>query len=247
MFISPNWPVPKNIKAFCTTRKGGESLRPFDSFNLAIHVDDDEQVVIQNRALLVELAHLPSQPVWLNQQHTDKALALTSESRFAEPPIADASWTDTPNVVSVIMTADCLPVLLTDMDGTCVAAIHAGWKGLADNIVTKTIQAMPVKPQKLMAWIGPAISKNQFEVGQDVFDAFADIDIDNKDYFEVKDTQQNKYLADLPGLVERELKQIGVNQVYQSGLCSYEDEEHFYSYRRDGRTGRMASLIWIES
>ena len=247
MFISPNWPVPKNIKAFCTTRKGGESLRPFDSFNLAIHVDDNEQVVLQNRALLVELAHLPSQPVWLNQQHTDKALALTSESTFAEPPIADASWTDTPNVVSVIMTADCLPVLLTDMDGTCVAAIHAGWKGLADNIVTKTIQAMPVKPQKLMAWIGPAISKNQFEVGQDVFDAFADIDIDNKDYFEVKDTQQNKYLADLPGLVERELKQIGVNQVYQSGLCSYEDEEHFYSYRRDGRTGRMASLIWIES
>jgi len=247
MFISPNWPAPKNIKAFCTTRKGGGSQRPFDSFNLATHVDDNQQTVIQNRALLVELANLPSQPVWLNQQHTDTALALTAKSMFSEPPIADASWTLTPNLISVIMTADCLPILVTDIEGSCVAAIHAGWKGLADNIVTKTIQAMPVKPQNLMAWIGPAISKKNFEVGQDVLDAFVKINIDNNSYFETKDAQKNKYLADLPGLVKRELNQIGVHQVYQSGLCSYEDEEHFYSYRRDGRTGRMASLIWIES
>jgi len=254
MFISPNWLVPKNIKAFCTTRKGGNSERPFDAFNLATHVEDDLPTVMQNRALLIELANLPSTPIWLNQLHTDKALELGSNSNslFAEPPIADASWTQTPNIVSVVMTADCLPILVTDIQGTCVAAIHAGWKGLADNIVTKTIQSMPVKPQDLMAWIGPAISKEYFEVGQDVLDAFINNGIENNEntdiqsYFEVKKEVKGKYLADLPGLVNRELNQLGVNQVYQSGLCSYEDEEHFYSYRRDGKTGRMASVIWIE-
>ena len=246
MFVSPNWPVPKNIKAFCTTRKGGESKRPFDSFNLATHVEDDLITVLHNRDSLIELAHIPSQPVWLNQQHTDKALALTSPTEFSKPPIADASWTQTPNVVSVVMTADCLPILITDFDGTCVAAIHAGWKGLADNIVSKTIQSMPIKPVKLMAWIGPAISKKNFEVGQDVYDAFVKTNINNKDYFEIKERSENKYLADLPGLVTSELNELGVADVYQSDLCTFEDEEHFYSYRRDGKTGRMASLIWIE-
>jgi len=252
MFISPNWPVPKNIKAFCTTRNGGNSVPPFDAFNLATHVEDDLETVMQNRAILIELANLPSAPVWLNQQHTDKALALPLPAEFSEPPVADASWTQTPNVVSVVMTADCLPILVTDSQGTCVAAIHAGWKGLADNIVSKTIQSMPVNPQKLMAWIGPAISKNNFEVGQDVLDAFLNKSAERNEnsdiysYFEAKKESKGKYLADLPGLVNRELNQLGVSQVYQSGLCSYDDEEHFYSYRREGKTGRMASVIWIE-
>ncbi|WP_040724776.1 peptidoglycan editing factor PgeF [Thiomicrorhabdus sp. Kp2] len=246
MFISPNWPVPKNIKAFCTTRKGGESKRPFDSFNLATHVEDDLNTVLQNRQLLQEVAHLPSTPIWLNQQHTDRAISLVADSEFTQPPIADASWAQTPDVVCVVMTADCLPILITDMDGTCVAAIHAGWKGLADRIVSKTIKDLPVEPEKLMAWVGPAISQQHFEVGQDVFDAFIAKDMKHKAYFEIKEQAENKYLADLPGLVTSELNALGVNDVYQSGLCSYDDEEHFYSYRRDGKTGRMASLIWIE-
>ena len=247
MFISPNWPVPQNIKAFCTTRKGGHSQAPFDFFNLATHVEDDLLTVIKNRDLLTELAHLPSQPVWLNQQHTDKALELTANSQFVTPPIADASWTQEPGLIAAVMTADCLPILVTDKQGKCVAAIHAGWKGLADNIVSKTLKEMPVKPGDFMAWIGPAISKKHFEVGQDVFDAFVVNGQQNAQYFEVINGAQNKYLADLPGLVEAELKALGVHDIYQSGLCSYEDEEHFYSYRRDGTTGRMVSLIWIES
>ncbi|MDX1352597.1 MAG: peptidoglycan editing factor PgeF [Thiomicrorhabdus sp.] len=246
MFISPNWPVPNNIKAFCTTRKGGESKRPFDSFNLATHVEDDLLTVLKNRALLFEAAHLPAEPIWLNQQHTNKVLAPDASSTFFEPEIADASWTQAPNTVLAVMTADCLPILLTDEAGTCVAAIHAGWKGLANNVVSETLQAMPVQNNKLMAWIGPAISQKHFEVGQDVFDAFVTNSPENASFFVVKETESNKYFADLPGLVTAQLNALGVEKVYKSDLCSFEDEEHFYSYRRDGKTGRMASLIWIE-
>ncbi len=247
MFITPNWPKPKNVHALCTTRIGGVSSAPFNSLNLATHVGDNLADVLQNRQWLKTQANLPSEPIWLNQQHTDVALHLDSQSHFHTPPVADASWTQSANVVSVVITADCLPILLTNTDGTCVAAIHAGWKGLADNIVTKTIQAMPVKPLELMAWIGPAISAKQFEVGQDVFDAFVKANPQNKPFFELKDKQNNKYLANLPDLVAFELKQLGLTQIYASDLCSYEDEERFFSYRRDGQTGRMATMIWIEN
>jgi len=256
LFIIPDWPMPKNIKALCTTRQGGVSKAPFDSLNMATHVEDVLNDVMQNRALIQQKANLPSEPVWLNQQHTDIALELTNQSSFAEPAIADASWTQSQNVVCVVMTADCLPVLLTDKQGSCVAAIHAGWKGLADKIVRQTIQKMPVEPSELMAWIGPAISVRQFEVGQDVFDAFAKQSPDNKPFFHKQSSQieshskvspNTKYLADLPGLVSLEMQKLGLTQIHKSNLCSYEDKEQFFSYRRDGKTGRMASMIWIEN
>ncbi|WP_029407704.1 peptidoglycan editing factor PgeF [Thiomicrorhabdus sp. Milos-T2] len=252
MFIIPDWPIPKNIKALCTTRQGGVSKAPFDSLNMATHVEDVLSDVMQNRALIQQKANLPSEPVWLNQQHTDIALELTNQSSFAEPVIADASWTQSQNVVCVVMTADCLPILLTDKQGSCVAAIHAGWKGLADKIVSQTIQKMPVEPSELMAWIGPAISARQFEVGQDVFDAFALQSSDNTQFFYQQSTQSStkfqtvKYLADLPGLVSLEMQKLGLTQIHKSNLCSYEDNEQFFSYRRHGKTGRMASMIWIE-
>lgn len=250
-FIEPNWPAPKNIKALCTTRIGGVSLPPFNSFNVATHVEDNPQSVAQNRQLLMQSLNLPAQPFWLDQQHTDIALELKSQSQpnFSDisPPIADASWTMQPSLVSLVMTADCLPILVTDLSGSCVAAIHAGWKGLADGVVSKTINAMPVHAEELMAWIGPAISARQFEVGEDVLQAFMLKDKRNQSYFKAKEVGE-KYLADLPGLVGFELESIGVKtaNIYQSNLCSYESEELFYSYRRDGKTGRMASLIWIE-
>lgn len=259
MFIIPDWPMPKNIKALCTTRQGGVSKTPFDSLNMATHVEDVLSDVVQNRALINQQANLPCEPVWLNQQHTDIALELTNQSTFhstfSEPAIADASWTQAQNVVCVVMTADCLPILLTDKQGSCIAAIHAGWKGLADKIVSKTIQKMPVDPASLMAWIGPAISVRQFEVGQDVFDAFAKQSPDNEPFFYKQSSQvesnsqtssNTKYLADLPGLVSLEMQKLGLTQIHKSNLCSYEEGSLFYSYRRDGKTGRMASMIWIE-
>lgn len=247
MFITPDWPKPKNVHALCTNRLDGVSSAPFNSLNLATHVQDCSKDVMQNRALLRSQAQLPAEPIWLNQQHTDVAIALTSKTHFNKPPVADASWTQAPNVISVVMTADCLPILITDNKGSCVAAIHAGWKGLADKIVTKTIQALPVEPIDLMAWIGPAISVRQFEVGQDVLDAFVNKNEQNRVFFHKKLGSNQKYLADLPGLVTLEMQNLGVKQIYDSQLCSFENEEQFFSYRRDGKTGRMASMIWIEA
>jgi len=246
MFFAPNWPLPKNIKALCTTREGGVSQPPFDGFNLATHVGDDGTAVAANRKLLVEQAKLPTMPFWLDQQHTDIALRLDKQSNYTTPPVADASWTMTPGVISVVMTADCLPILLVDKAGTCVCTIHAGWKGLADGIVSKTILGLPVDSQELIAWIGPAISPPNFEVGSDVLEAFTLKNPEKKSFFKAKEISKGKYLADLPGLVALELEQLGVPEITQSQLCSYENSEQFYSYRRDGQTGRMASMIWIE-
>jgi YfiH family protein len=266
MFISPNWPAPQNIKSICTTRQGGVSKAPFDSFNLATHVGDVLEDVLTNRQQLIEQAGLPSEPIWLDQQHTDIAIQLiqpnlkTLASTSQHASIADASWTQQIGLVSVVMTADCLPILITNQSGTIVAAIHAGWKGLAKGIVSKTIQDFPedVKrhPETLMAWIGPAISLQHFEVGQDVYETFVKKDAMNARYFQTKSTLKptletaskqvaTKYLADLPGLVRKELNDLGVSQVYGGDLCSYALDEDFFSYRRSGKTGRMACLIWI--
>jgi len=262
MFIRPDWPAPSHIKAICTTREGGVSLAPFDTFNLALHVGDNPDNVATNRQYLVEYANLPSEPLWLDQQHTDLSLEisetisndLSSASLTQPPPVADASWTMKPHCVSVVMTADCLPVLITNKKGTLVSAIHAGWKGLQKGIVGKTIAEFSSKtdcsPNELLVWIGPAISANHFEVGQDVLDAFTSKDSLNKAFFnpiKAKEASQPpKYLADLVGLVTRELNLLGIKQVYGGNLCSYSQSELFYSYRRSGQTGRMASLIWIE-
>lgn len=269
MFIRPDWPVPDTIKSIYTTRQGGVSKAPFDSFNLATHVGDLLEDVLANRQQLFEQACLPSEPIWLDQQHTDIAIELdqsdlntqVSHSLSHTPPIADASWTQCPGLVSVVMTADCLPILITNQAGTIVCAIHAGWKGLAKGVVSKTIQSFPAEiqrsPEQLMAWIGPAISAQHFEVGQDVYDTFVNQDAANSSYFHAKPPLEvslkasrqsvpEKYLADLPGLVKKELNGLGVSHVYGGNLCSFALSEDFFSYRRSGKTGRMASLIWIE-
>jgi len=254
LFITPNWPAPDNIKAVCTTRKAslvkrqeGASLAPYNAFNLATHVGDDASHIQQNRQILKQQACLPNAPFWLDQRHTVDALCLDPLTVSDwQPVVADASWTTQSNQVSVVMTADCIPLLVTNRAGTLVSSIHAGWKGLAEGIVIQTLQALPECADNLLVWIGPCIRQNHFEVGEDVFDIFTCQNMQNKSFFKpLTDASDPKFLADLAGLLKLQLANLGVTSVYDSELCSYADSERFYSYRRDGVTGRMASLIWL--
>ncbi len=259
MFLIPDWPAPKHIKALCTTREGGRSLPPFESFNLALHVGDDPEDVEWNRQQLSKQAQLPSTPFWLDQQHTDVAIELRHNSipKISPPPIADASWTTQKGCVSIVMTADCLPLLITNKQGTLVSAIHAGWKGLHLGIVTKTITEVLLKEKSIQAedllvWIGPAISAKHFEVGQDVLDSFVRKESNNRAFFteiapQYRSISEPKYLADLVGMVRQELNNMGVTEVFGGEFCTYAQSDLFYSYRRSGKTGRIASCIWIQS
>ncbi len=247
--ITPNWLVSKRVNSLTTTRNGGVSSSPFDSFNLATHVEDSLEKVLENRQHLVETLDLQSSPFWLNQQHTTR-MVKASDFSVGDVPVADAAWTDESNQPIVVMTADCLPILVTNKAETFVAAIHAGWKGLLDGIVSQSLRQLPDEPENLKVWIGPAISQKNFEVGKEVLTQFTEhycLLANSVAYFKpIKlDNLSGKYWADLPGLVEAELKLFGVNLVTQSGLCSFDDEARFYSYRREGKTGRMASLIWL--
>jgi YfiH family protein len=239
-FIRPNWPAPPHIKAFITTRSGGCSKPPFDFFNLAMHVDDDEVAVINNRQRLNQ--HLPSAPIWLNQTHTNNIISLTNNDPVIEP--FDGSFTTQPNLVCTVMTADCLPVLLTNITGTFVAAVHAGWRGLASGIIANSLTSIPMdKRADVMAWLGPAIGPEQFEVGDDVRDVFVKLDGENQSAFVA---HQQKWLCDIYQLATHQLKALGVDKIYGGQHCTFSQEKSFYSYRRDGACGRMASCIFID-
>ncbi|KUJ75416.1 hypothetical protein AVO42_08820 [Thiomicrospira sp. XS5] len=242
-FVRPEWPVPETVRAFVTTRLGGDSLPPYDGLNLAGHVGDNPNQVAANRQAVETALKLPNEPLWLAQEHTVDTIHWQGQA-YAKPPVADASWTQQSGQVCCVMTADCLPVLITNRSGTVAAAVHAGWRGLLNGVVANTIRQLPDAPENLLAWIGPAISQRYFEVGADVYDGFVERNADHASYFTAG--SQGKWYADLPGLAEFELRGLGVSDVTQSGLCSYHDEELFYSYRRDGQTGRMATLIWLE-
>lgn len=244
-FIQPEWATDSSIKAFTTTRLGGASQPPFDGFNLATHVGDSCHDVAVNRQQLISSLSLPSAPCWLDQVHSDRVIQCTKNTDPSFLPQADASWTDQPNRVLAVMTADCLPLLLRDVSGTVVAAIHAGWKGLLNQIIIKTVSQLPVASDQLLVWIGPAISQPYFEVGQEVYQQFVDVNERYRSFF-AQSSAPGKWLLNLPGLAEFQLNQCGVTTVFQSQLCSYHQDEWFYSYRREGQTGRMASLIWIE-
>lgn len=246
-FLRPEWPAPRWVKAVLTQRQGGVSLPPFEGFNLATHVGDDPAAVLENRLLLQNCLQLPNSPCWLDQQHTTDTLYLQTTTHVSASQTADASWTDHPDVVSVVMTADCLPILVTNKQGTLVSAIHAGWKGLADGVVENAITRLPEFCGNLLVWIGPAIGANAFEVGQDVVDAFCLKRPELSRYFVAKTTRPGYFLADLVGITKVILAQLGVTKVYGGQWCTFELAKDFYSYRRDGQTGRMASLIWIDS
>ena len=238
-FIQPQWPLPQNVSAVFTTRRGGVSKAPYDSFNLALHVGDDAASVAGNRRRLREQLALPAEPGWINQTHGTRAVVLEQESERD----ADAAITRRPGEVAVVMVADCLPILLCSRDGSEVAAVHAGWRGLQAGVVQSALAAMQSTRDSLMAWIGPGISRAAFEVGDEVRDAFAGTDAGAGEFF--RENRPGHWLCDLAGLAERVLVQQGVTEVYRDSRCSYGDAELFYSYRRDGATGRMAALIWI--
>ncbi|MCP4490958.1 MAG: peptidoglycan editing factor PgeF [Gammaproteobacteria bacterium] len=240
--IRPAWHAPDRVTAFCTTRCGGASIKPFDTFNLALHVGDDEQSVSANRGLLSRLHSLPAEPCWLNQTHSTRAVTLGNADFFNTD--VDAAITREPGKVAVVMTADCLPVLICNQQGNEVAAIHAGWRGLADGILRTTLDAMVSTSDELLAWVGPAISQQHFEVGDEVRQLFLHKHTTEAAHRFIAN-RPGHWLCDLPGLAADELHRQGLGKVYLSALCSYDDDENFYSYRREDVTGRMASLIWI--
>ncbi|GAB6040495.1 peptidoglycan editing factor PgeF [Endothiovibrio diazotrophicus] len=241
-FLLPNWPAPATVRAAVTTRLGGVSARPYDSFNLATHVEDDPRAVAVNRARLREALGLPAEPCWLNQIHGTGIVDAAAAAPGCE---ADGAFATVSGVVCVVMTADCLPVLLCDLRGRRVAAVHAGWRGLLDGVVEAAVARLERPGEGLMAWLGPAIGPAAFEVGDEVRDAFLADDPGCVGAF--RPSPAGRWLADLYHLACRRLARIGIDEVYGGGLCTYRDAGRFYSYRRDGRTGRMASLIWLES
>ncbi|MBT0725629.1 polyphenol oxidase [Rosenbergiella sp. S61] len=238
--IIPDWSVPPNVHAVSTTRVGGVSGAPWNSFNLGSHVGDSLDAVNNNRDLLIEVAQLPAPPFWLNQTHSHRV--VDAAASWTGTPDADASFTREAGKVCVVMTADCLPVLFCNRQGTQVAAAHAGWRGLCDGVLENTLNTFDCRPEEIIAWVGPAIGPHAFEVGAEVRDAFIHSHQDAEQCFV---THGEKYLADLAKLAELRLQRAGVATLYQSQRCTFSEAEHFFSYRRDGQTGRMATLIWI--
>ena len=238
-FINPDWPAPANVRALATTRKGGVSGPPFASFNLADHVGDDPPAVARNREIL--RAFLPAEPKWLKQIH---GMHVATADMLNSPVEAVASVSFKTDVVCAVLTADCLPVLFCDRKGTHVAAAHAGWRGLAGGVLEACVTAMQRDPADIMAWLGPAIGPQAFEVGPEVREVFMGNLPQTEEAFTAG--QPGKWLADSYQLARLRLARAGVSQVYGGGLCTYADADRFYSFRRDKTTGRMASLIWLE-
>lgn len=243
-YLKPNWPAPHNILALSTTRQEGHSAAPYGSFNLARHVGDLDKNVEKNRLLLTESLQLSSDPIWLEQVHSNQVVNIDEDQPC--PITADAAIATTPHRICVVMTADCLPILLCNQKGTKVAAIHAGWRGLAHGIIENTIHQLGEPPTELLAWLGPAIGPSKYEVSQDFFNTFMDQDVKNELAFQYQST--DKWLANLYLLATHRLMALGLKHIYGGEYCTYSDEKNFYSYRRDqGVTGRIATLIWLNA
>lgn len=239
-WLLPDWPAPPTVRAVTTTRAGGVSPMPYDTFNLAAHVGDAPAAVAVNRRRLRDRLGLPAEPCWLHQVHTTRAVRA---QRGGEPLEADAAFADQPGVVCAVLTADCLPILLCDRVGERVAAVHAGWRGLAAGVVESTLDALGPAAGGWLAWLGPAIGPRVFEVGDEVREAFLAGSKDAIGAFAPSAT--GRWLADLYALARQRLAARGVANVYGGGECTYSDRARFFSYRRDGVTGRMATLIWL--
>ncbi len=218
------------------------SAVPFESLNLGGHVGDVPVAVAENRRRLCAAAGVPAEPMWLSQQHGTGVLDLDAP---ADPSrVADAALTRLPGRVCAILTADCLPILLADDSGLGVAAAHAGWRGLAAGVIEATVQALAVPPRSLLAWIGPGIGRGHFEIGAEVRAQLLSGDPEGEAAFDP--SPSGRFLADLALLARRRLERLGIERIYGGGACTYVSREHYFSHRRDGRTGRQATLIWLE-
>ena len=238
--IVPDWPLPPGVVACSSTRIGGVSLPPYDSLNLGAHCGDDLVHVEENRKRMFAAGQLPSKPVWLEQVHGKDVLKLTGEPYASKR--ADASYSNTPGTVCAVMTADCLPVLFCNRDGTEVAAAHAGWRGLCAGVLEETVACFADKPENILAWLGPAIGPDAFEVGPEVRDAFMAVEAIADRAFR---PAGEKYYADIYALARQRLTSVGVTQVFGGEHCTFSQKGDFFSYRRDKNTGRMASFIWL--
>ena len=238
-WLLPDWPAPAMIRACVTTRTGGISVPPFDSFNLGDHVGDDPSAVAWNRQHLQDL--LGCRPAWLSQVHSSTAIKAMADSCAT----ADASWSDVPGEACAVLTADCLPVLFCADDGSEVAAAHAGWRGLVDGVLEATVAAMRTPPARVLAWMGPAAGPSRYEVGVEVYDAFVSRDWSAGSAF--TSTRERHWHVDLYALARGRLQAAGLApaHIHGGGLCTISDPQRFYSHRRDRRTGRMASLVWM--
>jgi polyphenol oxidase len=251
--IYPDWPAPRPVRAAFGLRRGGASRPPFESLNIGAHTGDEPSAVAENRRRLQEALRLPADPVWLAQQHGACVVALERDGgtamRRGEAPRADAAISRLPGEVCAIQVADCLPVLFCARDGAAVGAAHAGWRGLAAGVLAATVAAFGAEPygigaDRLIAWLGPAIGPEHFEVGEEVRAAFLERDRGAADAF--TRNARGRWQCDLYALARRQLAAAGVREVYGGGWCTYGDAGRFFSYRRDGQCGRMAALIWIE-
>lgn len=244
-WITPDWPAPPSVRALSTTRNGGQGVGPYASFNLSNYVGDAPETVTRNRALLQAQAGLPSAPHWLTQVHGTCVLELDiSADKTAAPSEADAAITAARGVVCAVQTADCLPVLLCDMAGTRIGAVHAGWRGLAGGVIEAALMRLNTPAVKILAWLGPAIGPDAFEVGDEVRAAFVNDMAEASRCF--RGHTVGKWYADLAQLARLRLQRAGVTQVYGGGWCTFSESQQFFSYRRDQVTGRMATLIWLE-
>lgn len=248
-YLTVNWPAPAHVNALFTTRHGGFSAAPFDSFNLAMHVGDTESAVQKNRRKLMDDCDMHS-VCWLNQVHgvqVIESLRETVETASPLPPVADASYSRQSGVACAVMVADCMPVMITDKQGSVVGVAHAGWRSLCGGVVSQLLSNMQIDPSETLVWLGPCIGPEAFEVDQDVLHAFQESGafsgLDVKKAF--VPGKGNRYLADLRLLATMQLSRLGVTEIYQSSDCTYSRSDTYFSYRRDGTTGRMAALIWM--
>jgi len=244
MFIVPDWPAPARVRAAFSTRAGGVSRGVYAGLNLGALSGDDPAAVAENRRRLAAALGLPAEPCWLWQVHGTRVVRAPFQKNSAAPPEADAIYTTQTGVVCAVLAADCLPVLLCDEDASVVAAAHAGWRGLAAGVLEATVAALPVAPARLLAWLGPAIGPEAFEVGTEVRAAFLAADPGAAPAFR-PGPAPGKWYADLFALARQRLARIGVARVHGGGLSTHADAARFYSHRRDGRTGRMAALVWL--
>lgn len=240
--LCPEWPAPACIRAAVTLRQPGVSSGPWAQRNLGDHCGDRPDSVAQNRLELCLQLGLPMAPLWLNQVHGTNVVCA-DETLMNIAPTADASFSTEVGRACAVLTADCLPVLFCSLDGQWVAAAHAGWRGLAAGVLEATLASFPGKKSELLAWLGPAIGPQSFEVGEDVYAVFTLQDPEARAAF--KEQPGTKFKADLYTLARQRLNKAGLTAIYGGGFCTYSEPDRFYSYRRDGVTGRMASLVWI--
>ncbi|MBL1141643.1 MAG: peptidoglycan editing factor PgeF [Proteobacteria bacterium] len=240
IWLDADWPAPKHIRAGTSLRTGGYSTAPYNEFNLALHVGDNPDDVKSNREILFNYLDLSSEPFWLEQTHSAKIISIDRPSANRK---ADASVTTQKNRVSVIMTADCVPILLCNKEGTKIAAVHAGWRGICGGIIENSLKAFS-EPENLIAWIGPCISQKYYEVGTEVYENCLSHSKMLEKAF--KQTNRNHWYANLVQIVRILMEKERVGSIHECGLCTYKLDDMFYSYRRDRETGRMASMIWME-